>query len=53
MGDFTHGLSIGIGIAIGILLVMGIIMMILYLLKANIDVTAQLGKVNLSVAFST
>jgi hypothetical protein len=53
MGDFTHGLYIGIGIAIGILLIMGIIMVILYLLKANIDVTMQLGKVNLSVAFST
>ncbi len=53
MGDFTHGLSIGIGIAIGILLVMGIIMAVLYLLKANIDVAIQLGKVNLDVTFST
>jgi uncharacterized membrane protein (DUF485 family) len=53
MGDFTHGLYIGIGITIGILLVMGIVMAVLYLLKANIDVTVQLGKVNLSIAFQT
>jgi len=51
MGDFTQGLYTGIGIVIGTLLVMGIIMVILYLLKVNIDVAVQIGKVNFT--FST
>jgi len=53
MEDFKHGVYTGIGIAIGILIVMVIVMVFLYFIKANIDVSAGIGKVNLDVAFST